>query len=79
MLIKREDYTYLDGLYRTLTLPQQERFMTTLLGKGRTGELSERVRIVGDEIYGEQGVDPKDWVTRTMIKKAYKEAKQSSE
>ncbi len=76
MLIKREDYTYLDGLYKTLTPPQQERFMTSLLGKGRTGELSERVRIVGDEIYGEQGVDQKDWVTRTMIKKAYKEAKQ---
>ena len=76
MLIKREDYTYLDGLYKTLTPPQQERFMTSLLGKGRAGELSERVRIVGDEIYGEQGVDQKDWVTRTMIKKAYKEAKQ---
>jgi hypothetical protein len=77
VLIKREDYTYLDGLYKTLTPPQQERFMTSLLGKGRTGELSERVRIVGDEIYGEQGVDQKDWVTRTMIKKAYKEAKQT--
>ncbi len=76
MLIKREDYTYLDGLYKTLTPAQQERFMTSLLGKGRTGELSERVRIVGDEIYGEQGVEQKDWVTRTMIKKAYKEAKQ---
>jgi hypothetical protein len=77
VFIKREDYTYLEGLYRTLGPAQQERFMTSLLGKGRPGELSERIRIVGDEIYGEQGVDPKDWVTRTMIKKAYKDAKQA--
>ncbi len=77
MFIKREDYAYLEGLYRTLGPVQQERFMTSLLGKGRTGELAERVRIVGDEIYGERGVDPKEWVTRTMIKKAYKEAKQA--
>lgn len=76
MFIKREDYAYLEGLYRTLTPAQQERFMTSLLGKGRTGELADRVRIVGDEIYGERGVDQKDWVTRTMIKKAYRDAKQ---
>jgi hypothetical protein len=75
VFIKREDYTYLEGLYRTLTPAQQERFMASLLGKGKTGDLAERVRIVGDEIYGEQGVDQKDWVTRTMIKKSYKEAK----
>jgi len=76
VFIKREDYAYLEGLYRTLAPAQQERFMTSLLGKDRAGELAERVRIVGDEIYGEQGVDQKDWVTRTMIKKAYKDAKQ---
>lgn len=76
MFIKREDYAYLEGLYRTLAPAQQEQFMTSLLGKDKTGELGERVRIVGDEIYGEQGVDQKDWVTRTMIKKAYKDAKQ---
>lgn len=76
MFIKREDYAYLEGLYRTLSSSQQERFMTGLLGKERTGGLADRVRIVGDEIYGEQGVDQKEWVTRTMIKKAYKDAKQ---
>jgi len=76
VFIKREDYAYLEGLYRTLAPAQQEQFMTSLLGKDKTGELGERVRIVGDEIYGEQGVDQKDWVTRTMIKKAYKDAKQ---
>jgi hypothetical protein len=56
--------------------------MTFLLGKGHStaagqGALAERVRIVGEEIYDEQGVDAKEWITRTMIKKAYKEAKQA--
>ena len=56
--------------------------MTLLLGKGHStaagqGALADRVRIVGEEIYDEQGVDAKEWITRTMIKKAYKEAKQA--
>jgi hypothetical protein len=50
--------------------------MTTLLGKDRGGSLAERVRIVGEEIYDSQGVEQKDWITRTMIKKAFKDAKQ---
>jgi Trp operon repressor len=76
MFIKREDYQYLDGLCKTLSAAQQERLMTALLGKDRVGSLAERVRIVGEEIYDTQGVDQKDWITRTMIKKAFKDAKQ---
>jgi hypothetical protein len=76
MFIKREDYQYLEGLCKSLSASQQERLMAALLGKDRTGSLAERVRIVGEEIYNEQGVDQKDWVTRTMIKKAFKDAKQ---
>lgn len=80
LFITREDYRYLEGLHESLAPAQRERFMTGLLGKGRPDAgsqgLAERVRIVGQEIYDEQGVDPKEWITRTMIKKAYKEAKQ---
>lgn len=81
MFISREDYRYLEGLHQSLPPAQRERFMTLLLGKGRApaageGGLDERVRIVGEEIYDERGVDAKEWITRTMIKKAYKEAKQ---
>ncbi len=81
MFITREDYHYLEGLHQSLPPAQRERFMALLLGKGRAptageGGLAERVRIVGEEIYDEQGVDAKEWITRTMIKKAYKEAKQ---
>ena len=82
MFISREDYRYLDGLHQSLPPAQRERLMTLLLGKGHStaagqGGLAERVRIVGEEIYDEQGVDAKEWITRTMIKKAYKEAKQA--
>ena len=38
--------------------------------RGVVRTLAERVRIVGEEIYDEQGVDAKEWITRTMIKKA---------
>jgi Trp operon repressor len=76
MFIKREDYQYLEGLCKSLSPSQQERLMTTLLGKDRGGSLAERVRIVGEEIYDSQGVEQKDWITRTMIKKAFKDAKQ---
>ena len=79
MLITREDYRYLEGLHDSLEPAQREIFMTLLLGKGRSdaqdGGLAGRVRIVGEEIYDEQGVEAKDWITRTMIKKAYKDAK----
>jgi hypothetical protein len=82
MFITREDYRYLEGLHQSLPPAQRERFMTLLLGKGHStaagqGALADRVRIVGEEIYDEQGVDAKEWITRTMIKKVYKEAKQA--
>ena len=79
MFITREEYRYLEGLHDSLEPAQHETFMTLLLGKGRAGTqgggLAERIRIVGEEIYDERGVDAKDWITRTMIKKAYKDAK----
>jgi hypothetical protein len=80
MFITREDYRYLEGLFESLSPVQREHLMSRLLGKNASGSgLAGRVRIVGDEIYDEQGVDAKDWITRTMIKKAYKEAKAGSE
>lgn len=79
MFITPEDYRYLEGLHESLDAGRRERFMTSLLGKAAATEggkqLHERIRIVGEEIYNERAVDSKEWITRTMIKKAYKEAK----
>jgi len=80
VFITPEDFRYLEGLHATLDATRRERFMAALLGKAAAAEggkqLHERIRVVGEEIYNERGVDPKEWITRTMIKKAYKEAKQ---
>jgi len=41
----------------------------------RTGDFSGKVKIVGDDIFDKQGIDPKEFITKTAIKKAFKEAK----
>lgn len=45
------------------------------LGK-KTGEDISKIMIIGDEIFDIQGIEPEEIVTRTLIKKAYKEAKE---
>ena len=78
MYIKKEDYAYLETLCKGLDEAAQKKLMA-LLGKAasdRAGEdLLSKIQVVGDEIYDAQGLEPGDWLTRTMIKKAYKETK----
>jgi len=77
MYIKNEDFGYLKGLLDTLDEGGKKRLMGTLLktGSERVGEEVEKIKVVGDEIYDQRGVDQKEFITRTMIKKAYKLAK----
>ena len=52
-------------------------FWTSLVkaGTDRTAEEVGKINIVDDSVFDERGIEPKEFITRTMIKKAYKEAK----
>lgn len=79
MFIKKEDFKYLETLCLGLDGETRKRFLKLLAQAAsvRAGEdLLGKIKVVGDEIIGEQSTEPSEWVTRTMIKKAYKEAKQ---
>ena len=79
MFIKKEDFKYLETLCLGLDVEMKKRLLKLLAQAAsvRAGEdLLGKVKVVGDEIIGERGTEPSEWVTRTMIKKAYKEAKQ---
>ena len=79
MYIKKEDFSYLEGLCKTLDEQKQKEFIAviTKAAGARSGEeVIKRIQVVGDEIFDERGVDPKEFITRTMIKKAYKAAKE---
>lgn len=78
MFIKKEDFKYLETLCQGLDGETRKIFLKLLAQAAsvRSGEdLLGKIKVVGDEIIGERGTEPSDWVTRTMIKKAYKEAK----
>ena len=78
MYIKQEDFKYLEGLYNSLDEAQRKTFLNILLkaGSKRIGSDISRIQIVGEEIFNEQSIEPKEMITRTMIKKAYKAAKE---
>lgn len=77
MYIKKEDFSYFEGLYKSFDEEKRKRFMDALLKSGvkRSGGDIAKIQVVSDEIFDREGIDPKDFITRTMIKKAYKEAK----
>lgn len=78
MYIKKEDFNYFEELYKSLEETKRKRFLDILLkeiGK-RAGENIKKIQVVGDEIFNERGIEPHEFITRTMIKKAYKAAKE---
>lgn len=78
MYIKKEDFNYFEELYKSLEETKRQRFLDILLkeiGK-RAGENIKKIQVVGDEIFNERGIEPHEFITRTMIKKAYKAAKE---
>lgn len=79
MFIKKEDFKYLETLCQGLDGEKRKIFLKLLAQAAsvRAGEdLLGKIKVVGDEIIGERGTEPSEWITRTMIKKAYKEVKQ---
>lgn len=77
MYIKKEDFGYFEGLYKSLDEAKRKRFLELLLKEGskKAGEDIAKIQVVDDSIYDERGIEAGEFITRTMIKKAYKEAK----
>jgi len=81
MYIKNEDFSYLESLYKTLDEQKQKRFILALTkaSGARSGEEAiSKIQVVGDEIFDKRGTEAKEFITRTMIKKAYKAAKEDN-
>lgn len=78
MYIKKEDFSYFEGLHKSLDEEKGKRFLEILVktGSKRIGEDIRKIQVVGDEIFDSRGIEPHEFITRTMIKKAYKEAKE---
>ncbi len=80
MYIRKEDFSYFEGLYKSLDEEKSKKFLDILIkqvGK-RSGTDVNKIQVVGDEIFDTRGIEPQEFVTRTMIKRAYKEAKEGS-
>ena len=77
MYIKKLDFNYLETLSKSLNEGQRKRFLEILLKAGgkRVGEDIQKIDVVGDEIFDVQGIEPGQFITRTMIKKAFREAR----
>lgn len=78
MYIKKEDFGYLETLYKGIDGVNKKKFLDILLksaGKKSGAEISN-IKVVGDEIFDERGIEEGEMITRTMIKRAYKEAKE---
>jgi hypothetical protein len=78
MYIKKEDFNYFEGLYKSLDEAKRKKFLDALLKAGvkRSGGDISKIQVVGDEIFDERGIEPGEFIARTMIKKAYKAAKE---
>lgn len=78
MFIKQEDYNYFMGLFESLGEAGKKKFLELIkkAGSDRTGSDMTKIRIVVDDILDSRAVDPEDLITRTMIKKSYKAAKE---
>lgn len=78
MYIKKENFNYFEGLYKGLDEAKKKRFLEALLRDGikRVGSGITKIQVVGDEIFDERGIEACEFVTKTMIKKAYKAAKE---
>ena len=77
MYIKKEDFGYFEGIYKSLDEAKRKRFLELLLKEGskRVGEDIAKIQVVDDSIYDERGIEPGEFITRTMVKKTYKAVK----
>lgn len=78
MFIREKDFRYLEGLYKGLDEERKKRLLKILLkaGSKRSGEEDiKKIEVVDEEIFALRAIDPGEFITRTMIKKAYREAR----
>jgi hypothetical protein len=79
MYIRKEDFKYFEGLFKSLDEERRKMFLDIIAKEAskRSGEEVGRIHeVVGDEIFDSRGIDPKEFITRTMIKKAYQKTKE---
>ena len=78
MYTMKKDFAYLEGLHKSLDEVKQKKFMELLLkaGSKKVGEDVGKIKVVDDSLFDERGIEPQEFITRTMIKKAYKAAKE---
>ena len=78
MFIREKDFRYLEGLYKGLYEERNKKLLQILLKAGckRSGEEDiKKIEVVNEEIFSIRAIEPGEFITRTMIKKAYREAK----
>lgn len=80
MYIKKEDFGYFEGPYKNLDEQKRKRFLDDLpkSGSKRSGEEAKKIMVIDDSIYDERGIEPHEMITRTMIRKAFKVAKEEN-
>lgn len=76
--MKKEDHNYFTGLFNTLGEKGQQKLLSNLqkAGEERPGADVSKIRVIDDNIYDVQATDPSELITRTMIKNAYKAARE---
>ena len=76
--IKKEDYLYFETLLNTLDETRKQKFINLVTKGGceRTGIDIKKIKVVDDSIYNVQAIQPDEMITRTLIKKAFKQAKE---
>lgn len=83
MYIKKHDYSYLEGLYKELDEVKRERFLEILLKAGAE-RIHKEVKDISkitflDNTSSQEAIEEKEIITKTMIKKAYKTAKEEKD
>ncbi|MDA8170659.1 MAG: hypothetical protein M0Z48_02375 [Nitrospiraceae bacterium] len=76
MYIKKNEFRYLQRLYKSLDEERRNRFMKTLLKPARGPSEEETIKlelVLGEGLWQEIGADPGEIITKKMIRKAYME------
>ncbi len=75
MYIRKEDFNYFKSLHNGLDEVKRRKFLEIIEreASNKMGGYISKIQVVGNEIYDERGFEPGEMITRTMIKKAYKQ------
>jgi hypothetical protein len=76
MFITKEDFRYFERLHTGLKDLRGTRFLNILLKSGGRVNHPNQFCVVEDDILDQRGIEPQELITRSMIKEAYKDAKE---